>query len=40
MYQFAIYVYLLGVVIASLFNKKVRKMWRGRTMPLTFSASR
>ena len=34
MYQFAIYVYLLGVVIASLFNKKVRKMWRGENQAL------
>ena len=29
MYNVAIYLYLLGVVIASLFNEKVRKMWRG-----------
>ena len=34
MYQFAIYVYLLGVVIASLFSKKVRKMWRGENHAL------
>ena len=34
MYQFAIYVYLLGVCIASLFNKKVRKMWRGENHAL------
>lgn len=29
MYNFAIYLYLIGVAIYSIFNKKVRKMWRG-----------
>ncbi len=29
MYNIAIYVYLLGVAVASLFDRKVRKMWRG-----------
>ena len=29
MYNLIIYLYQLGVVIASLFNEKVRKMWRG-----------
>ncbi len=29
MYNIIIYFYLLGVAIASLFNEKVRKMWRG-----------
>ena len=29
MYNIIIYVYLLGVAITSLFNEKVRKMWRG-----------
>lgn len=29
MYNIAIYIYLLGVVIASCFSRKVRKMWRG-----------
>ncbi len=29
MYNLVIYIYLLGVAIASLFNEKVRKMWRG-----------
>ena len=29
MYNLAIYIYLFGVAIASLFNEKVRKMWRG-----------
>ncbi len=29
MYNIAIYLYLLGVAVASLFNEKVRKMWRG-----------
>ena len=29
MYNIVIYIYLLGVAIASLFNEKVHKMWRG-----------
>ena len=29
LYNIAIYFYLLGVAIVSLFNEKVRKMWRG-----------
>ena len=29
MYNIVIYIYLIGVVIASLFSKKVRNMWRG-----------
>ncbi|MCI6161710.1 MAG: glycosyltransferase N-terminal domain-containing protein [Prevotellaceae bacterium] len=29
MYQVAIYIYLLGVSIASLFSRKVKTMWRG-----------
>ena len=29
MYNLIIYIYLCGVAIASLFNEKVRKMWRG-----------
>ncbi len=29
MYQLAMYTYLSGVAVASLFSKKVRKMWRG-----------
>ena len=29
MYNIGIYLYLCGVAIASLFNEKVRKMWRG-----------
>ena len=29
MYQIVIYLYLFGVAIASLFNKKVKTMWRG-----------
>jgi len=29
MYNLIIYLYQLGVIIASLFNEKVRKMWRG-----------
>ena len=29
LYNIAIYFYLLGVAIASIFSEKVRKMWRG-----------
>lgn len=29
MYDIAIYIYLLGVAVASLFDSKVKKMWRG-----------
>ena len=29
MYNVIIYIYQLGVIIASFFNEKVRKMWRG-----------
>jgi len=29
MYNLGIYLYQLGVILASLFNEKVRKMWRG-----------
>jgi 3-deoxy-D-manno-octulosonic-acid transferase len=29
MYNFIIFLYLCGVAVASLFNEKVRKMWRG-----------
>ena len=29
MYNLSIYIYLIGVAIASIFNKKVRRMWRG-----------
>ena len=29
MYNLGIYLYLIGIAIASLFNEKVRKMWRG-----------
>jgi len=28
-YNIAIYIYLIGVAIGSLFNKKIKKMWRG-----------
>ena len=34
LYNFAIYFYLLGVARASLFNEKVRKMWRGERAAL------
>ena len=29
MYNIIIYIYQLGVMFYSLFNEKVRKMWRG-----------
>ena len=29
MYQIAIYLFQLGVAVASLFNKKVKTMWQG-----------
>ena len=29
LYNLAIYFYLLGVAIASIFSSKVKKMWRG-----------
>ena len=29
MYNLTIYIYLLGVAIASIFSKKVKKMWHG-----------
>ena len=29
MYNLGIYIYLFGVAIASLFSKKVKKMWQG-----------
>ena len=29
MYNIIMYLYLLGVAVASLFSEKVRKMWRG-----------
>ena len=29
MYNIIIYLYLLGVAVASIFSSKVRKMWRG-----------
>ena len=29
LYNLIIYLYLLGVAVYSLFNEKVRKMWRG-----------
>ena len=29
MYNIIIYIYLLGVAVASRFNEKIRKMWRG-----------
>mgnify|MGYP000249017669 CR=1 FL=1 len=34
MYNLAIYIYLLGVAIMSLFNKKVKTMWRGERQAL------
>ena len=29
MYNIGIYLYMFGVAVLSLFNEKVRKMWRG-----------
>ena len=29
MYNLIIYLYQLGVIVASFFNEKVHKMWRG-----------
>lgn len=34
MYNIAIYIYLIGVAIASCFNKKVKKMWAGERQVL------
>ena len=35
MYNIVIFLYLCGVAIASIFNEKVRKMWRGeRWIPM------
>ena len=34
MYNIAIYIYLIGVAIASCFNKKVKKMWAGERQAL------
>lgn len=35
MYDLIIYLYLIGVAIASLFNKKVRTMWRGERQAIS-----
>lgn len=35
MYQIVIYLYLCGVAVASLFSKKVRKMWRGERQAIS-----
>ena len=34
MYQVAIYLYLCGVAVASIFSKKVKKMWKGERQAL------
>ena len=34
MYQVAIYLYLCGVAVASIFSKKVKKMWKGERQTL------
>ncbi|MBQ9187207.1 MAG: 3-deoxy-D-manno-octulosonic acid transferase [Prevotella sp.] len=36
MYNLGIYLYLLGVAITSLFNEKVRKMWRGERAAIAY----
>lgn len=40
MYNIAIYLYLIGVAIASLFNEKVRKMWRGERQTIKILKSK
>lgn len=40
MYQVAIYLYLCGVAVASIFSKKVRKMWKGERHTLDILKSK
>ncbi len=40
MYQVAIYLYLCGVAVASIFSKKVRKMWKGERQTLDILKSK
>ena len=40
MYNIIIYLYLIGVAIASLFNEKVRKMWRGERQAIKILKSK
>uniref|UniRef100_A0AB33JJC9 3-deoxy-D-manno-octulosonic acid transferase n=1 Tax=Prevotella sp. GTC17262 TaxID=3236797 RepID=A0AB33JJC9_9BACT len=40
MYQVIIYLYLVGVAIASLFNKKVKKMWKGERQAIALLRER
>ncbi len=40
MYQVAIYLYLCGVAVASIFSKKVKKMWRGERQALDILKSK
>lgn len=40
MYQVAIYLYLCGVALASIFSKKVRKMWKGERHTLDILKSK
>ena len=40
MYQVAIYLYLCGVAVASIFSKKVKKMWKGERQTLDILKSK
>lgn len=40
MYQVAIYLYLCGVALASIFSKKVKKMWKGERQTLDILKSK
>lgn len=40
MYQVAIYLYLCGVAVASIFSKKVKKMWKGERQTLNILKSK
>lgn len=40
MYQVAIYLYLCGVAVASIFSKKVKKMWKGERQALDILKSK
>ena len=40
MYNIIIYIYLFGIAIASLFNKKVKKLWQGERQALSILRSK
>ena len=40
MYNIIIYIYLIGIAIASLFNKKVKKLWQGERQALSILRSK